>query len=161
MPDIMRHGYVVRRGGGRFVPRCSRALALLCGVTFVLLGCLSCLPQVESTPSGSELEATTTRVAMVLAGTLTAQAPTAIHAPTRTPLPHTPTPSPTPTVQPLPAELAPYVAYVKTTADQTANVVLRDEDGSESVLTHFAETNSLSDLAWTARWPMAGVDECS
>ncbi|MBN1399469.1 MAG: PD40 domain-containing protein [Anaerolineae bacterium] len=101
-----------------------------------------------------------TAVAIKLAATLTAKAPTPTHTPqpTLTPRPsatpteqrRSPTPEPSPTATEAFQGLAHALAYVRITADDADNIVLRDLDsGEEQVLTHFTAQRNMSDLGWS------------
>lgn len=134
-----------------------RALAPVVALLALLLGLvLGCRGPATPNPTATEdAEAVATDVAARLAATLTAKAPPTATA-TMTPVPPTPTPTPTRTPQPTPtptptAGAGDQVAFVLTSSDGSANVVLGDETNrAGQVLTHFVEPYSMCDVSWSS-----------
>ena len=134
----------------RFSPRASTL-----GLSFLVLLCLSCAGPDLATPTATpDIPALETQVASKLAATLTAKAPTVTRTPRPTRVPPeaqpTPTATWTPTPEPSPTSVGAWLAFVRVTQDQVANILLYNTVQQEDeVLTHFVEPLNMSDLSWS------------
>jgi len=127
---------------------------LLSAIVSLLLAtaCSKIQPSPTPTPDYAALEA---QVAQKLQGTLAVKAPTATPTlkPTRTAT-ATSAPSSTPTATSaptaLPTSVGPWLAWVRTSPEQPANIILYDiAQKKEEPLTRFVEPQNMSDVAWS------------